>query len=247
MLIGSAPLDDLVPHRAVLAQFEQGTLTLPSASVLQLLTEVRVSGREQALPAGLHPTNPPGAVFQFWSCPDSPWGPFAMAQGRVVCRSGLRPRGFVHGCIVDNADAAAALRDRWGWPAQVGEVTLRRGYDLARATATVEGRCVIAVTGRDPDPLGAGDVAYTTTIVLAETPRGTRLVQIDADIVPTRAERLHPSVDGFVAAGFMHECVAPSTPVSASIAVSDITLQPHRYASKPDELAFTGTEVIRPG
>ncbi len=245
MLVGSAPVDELVANRATLDRFEQEALTLPNATVLQLLTELRVSGREQALPAGLHPTNPPGAVFQFWSCPDSPWGPFAMAQGRIVCRSGLRPRGFVQGCIVDNADAAAALRERWGWPTQVGEVTLRRGYDLARATASVDGRRLIAVTGSDPDPLGAGDVAYTTTIVLAETPRGTRLVQIDADIVPVRAERLRPSIDDFVASGWMHQSVVPSAAVSASITTGDVALQPHRYASKPDELAFTGTEVIR--
>jgi hypothetical protein len=153
----------------------------------------------------------------------------------------------VHGCIVDNADAAAALRDRWGWPAQVGEVVLRRGYDLAEASATLGGRVVVAVLGRDPDPLGDGDVAYTTTLVLAETSLGTRLVQIDTDLVARRAERLHPSVDRFEVGSWMHASIAPSDPVSASIAVADITLQPHRYASKPEELAFTGTEVIRHG
>ena len=26
--------------------------------------------------------------------------------------------------------------------------------------------------------------------------------------------------------------------------IADITLEPHRYVSKPDELAFTGTETL---
>jgi hypothetical protein len=32
--------------------------------------------------------------------------------------------------------------------------------------------------------------------------------------------------------------------VSASIAVADVTLQRLRYVSRPDELAFTGTEPV---
>jgi hypothetical protein len=42
----------------------------------------------------------------------------------------------------------------------------------------------------------------------------------------------------------MHESVEPYYPVSASIAVADITVQRLRYVSKPEELAFTGTEPV---
>jgi hypothetical protein len=169
-----------------------------------------------------------------------------MAQGRVGCRSGLRPRGFVQGCVVDNPDAALGLRDEWGFPAVVGEVTLERGYDRVHATARLAGADVTGVTdvtGQDPDPLGLGDIAYTTTVVLAETPRGTRLVQIDTDFAVSRAERLRPRIGNF-STGWMHSSVVPSSPVSSSIAIADITLQPHRFVSKPEELAFTGTEAL---
>jgi hypothetical protein len=169
-----------------------------------------------------------------------------MAQARVGCRSGLRPRGLVHGCVVDAAtDAvAAALRDRWGFPAQPGTVALRRGYDRVTARVEIGGTTVLALDGVDPEPLAPGDVAYTTTVTLAHTPRGLRLVQVDTDVAATRAERLRPRLDVFTADGWVHASVEPAHLVSASIAVGDVTLQRLRYVSRPDESAFTGTEPV---
>jgi hypothetical protein len=244
VLTGTAPLDELVPHRAQLESFDTEAVELRDVQVLQALAEIRIGGRQRSLPSGLHPTNPPTVVFQVWSCADSPWGPFRMAQGRVGCRSGLRPRGFVQGCVVDNAEAASALRSRWGLPAQVGEVQLHRGYDVVSAEASLDGVCLLALGGIDPEPLGPSDIAYTTTIALADTPRGVRLVQIDTDIHPSRAERLRLRLDAFRAPGWMHASVEPYYPVSASIAVGDVTIQRLRYVSKPEELAFTGTESV---
>jgi hypothetical protein len=247
VLTGTAPLDELVPHRATMASFATDALTLPGVELVQAVFEIQVGGRQRSLPSGLHPTNPPALVLQFWNCPASPWGPFRMAQGRVECRSGLRPRGFVQGCIVDGAPAVGGLRDRWGFPAVLGTVSLRRGYDEVRATATLGGVTLAALTGVDPEPLGAHDISYTTTVSLAETPRGPRLVQIDADVVPSRAERVRPRLDAFTAEGWMHGSVEPCYAVSASVAVGDVTLQRIRYVTRPDELAFTGTEPIDGG
>jgi hypothetical protein len=244
VLTGTGSLDELVPDRATLCSFDTEAVTLRGVEIVQALTEIRVGGRQRSLPSGLHPTNPPTAVFQVWSCAESPWGAFRMAQARVGCRSGLRPRGFVQGCIVDNEEAAGALREGWGLPAQAGDVTLVRGYDAVTASVQLAGETVLAIKGVDPEPLDAHDVAYTTTIALAETPRGTRLVQVDTDVVPERAERLHPRLDAFRAKGWMHETVEPYHAVSASIAIADITIQRLRYVSKPEELAFTGTESV---
>ena len=244
MLIGTADVRDLVPDPPTLDAFAAAPVELPGATVLQLISEIQVAGRESSLPSGLHPTNPPSVVFQFWDCPQSPWGPFRLAQGRVACRSGLRPRGFVQGCVTDSADAAEALRSQWGFPAVVGEVVVDRGYDRVRAQVDTGGRTVLAVTGRDPDPLGTGDIAFTTTVALAQTPRGLRLVQIDCDYAVSRAERVRPMVDAFEQGAWLAASIALTWPISAAVAIADIRLEPHRYVSKPDELAFTGTETI---
>jgi hypothetical protein len=244
MLIGTAHVLDLVPDPPTMQAFATDPAQFPGATVLQLISEIQVGGREASLPPGLHPTNPPSVVFQFWDCPVSPWGPFRLVQGRVACRSGLRPRGFVQGCVTDSSAAAEALRSDWGFPATIGEVAIDRGYDRVRAEVVTGGRTVLAITGRDPDPLGNGDIAFTSTIALAHTPRGLRLVQIDCEYSASRAERVRPVVDTFERGGWLPASVDLTWPISAAVAIADITLEPHRYVSKPDELAFTGTETL---
>jgi hypothetical protein len=244
MLIGTAHVLELVPDPPTLQAFATDPVQFPGATVLQLISEIQVGGREASLPPGLHPTNPPSVVFQFWDCPVSPWGPFRLVQGRVACRSGLRPRGFVQVCVTDSSAAAEALRSDWGFPATIGEVAIDRGYDRVRAEVVTGGRTVLAITGRDPDPLGNGDIAFTSTIALAHTPRGLRLVQIDCEYSASRAERVRPVVDTFERGGWLPASVDLTWPISAAVAIADITLEPHRYVSKPDELAFTGTETL---
>jgi len=244
MLTGTASIDELSAHISTLESFDTPGVSLRDVEVLQSLFEIRIGGRQACLPSGLHPTNPPTFIFQFWNCPDSEWGPFRLAQGRVGCRSGLRPRGLVQGCVCDNAAAVNALRTRWGLPARLGDVTFLRRYDAVTATARVDGVLVAALTARDAEPLGPDDVAYTTSVALAETPRGRRLVQIDTDLHVERAERVKPTLEAFDAPGWVHASVQPYHAVSASIAVATIDIRPLRFVSKADELAFSGTESV---
>ena len=139
MLRGTADPGELVAARAELADFATAAECLPGAEVLQALCEIGIGGRERSLPSGLHPTNPPTCVLQVWSCPDSPWGPFRLAQARVGCRSGLRPRGFVQGFVADDARAVGALRSRWGFPAVLGEVVLRGELEASPSVPPSEG------------------------------------------------------------------------------------------------------------
>jgi hypothetical protein len=190
--------------------------------------------------------NPPTFVVQVWRCPDTPWGPCTIAQGRVGARSGLRPRGHVQACVCDNAAAVDALRSRWGLPARSGAVRLHRHFDGTDVDVDVGGTTVLALRATDPEPLDPGDVAYSTGVALAHTPRGLRLVQVDYEVAAERAERLRlrPIVAFDGAALGVHPTVDPWHPVSASIAVGTVTLERLRYLSKPDELAFTGTEPV---
>ena len=244
MLIGSAPLDELVAHAATMPDFDTDAVTLPDAEVFQAMFEMHIGGRESSLPPGLHPTGAPTFIAQWWRCPESPWGAFSLAQGRVGARSGLRPRGLIQGCVCDNEAVSAALRERWGFPVQSGVVTLQHHYDSVEAAASVGGDVVISIRSLDPEPLGSDDIAYSQSVALAHTPRGVRLVQIEYDVAVTRAERLHPHLDVFNAEGFgMHPTVKPYHPVSASIALGAIELHRLRFVCRPEELAFTGTET----
>jgi hypothetical protein len=242
MLTGSAPVESL--RAGHVPGWTTDAVALEGFEVVQALFELRVAGREAVLPPALHPTNPPTLALQVWRVGGSPWGPFELAQARVQCRSGLRPRGFVVGAVVDNEAAGAALAAGWGFTPTLGEVRLRRFYDETTVEVDVDGTPVLRLSGGDPDPLGTHDVSYSSTLNLAETPNGLRLVQLDLDVAPDRVDRLHPRIEVFDADAWGSALLDPWYPVSASVAVGTATLPPVRYVCRPDVLAFEGTETV---
>ena len=245
MLSGTAPVAELIGHAANMAAFDTAPETFADTIVFQAMYEILAIGRQTSLPAGLHPTNPPSMVVQAWHCPQSVWGAFSMLQLRVGCRSGLRPRGMVQGCVIDNALAAEALRARWGLPAQVGEVHLDVDYHRVSLIASLDDHTVCEVNAFDPVPLGSDDVSFATTVALAHTPRGDRLVQIDTALAVTRAERLRLlPYSGDTCPTGLHRAVVPQTPVAASVSRGALTLQALRFVNKPEDMAFTGTESV---
>ena len=244
MLFGTADLDALAAGAPRMERLDTEPLVLPHAEVLQAAFEMPVAARECLLPPGLHPTDPPLAWILVWRCAESPLGAFTLAQLRVSCRSGLRPRGFLVGAVIDWAGAGRELEARWGFRHRVGRVELRRQYDRVTATVALDGRPILDVALRDPDPLGANDVQYTAGMHLAHTPKGLRLVQVDPTFTVERAERGRPSLATFDAIAWGDERLALAHPVSASIARAEVTLPRLRYVCRPDVWAFDGTEAV---
>jgi hypothetical protein len=227
-----------------MSSFDAEAVHLKAVEIFQATFEQPYAVRQATLPAGLHPTTPPLLVILAWQVAESPWGPFAMAQARVECRSGVRPRGFVAGGIVDNADMAAALASGFGLPGQPGAVRLARRYDSAELVVESGGRTIAHVVGLDPDPLSQGDVQFSVTTTLASTPRGLRLVQVEPEYELRRVERLRPRAVAFDGAAWGEPLLQPRNPVSATIAVGDVTIPGLRYLSRPDVSAFEGTERL---
>ena len=217
---------------------------LPDAWVLQVTYEMPATAREVLLPPALHPTDPPLVSWTFLRCASGPLGAFALAQLRVECRSGLRPRGFLIGAVIDSVDAGRELTSRWGFGSRAGDVRLARQYDAVTGTVRVDGHTILDVALRDPDPLGAHDIQYTASMHLAHTPRGVRLVQVDPTFAVERAERGRPHLVAFDAGGWGNARIVPTSPVSASIAIADVTLPRLRYLCRPDVWAFDGTETL---
>jgi hypothetical protein len=212
--------------------------------VLQAAFEVRAADRAATLPPGLHPTNPPLLIFLAWQVGGSPWGPFSMAQARVSCRSGVRPRGFVAGCVADSADAVAGLSSQWGLPARLGSVSLHRHYDATELVVSVDGVSACQVRANAPEPLGPGDVAYSVTMTLAHTTRGLRLVQLEPEYDLDVVERGRPQLVEFDGAVWGEPALSPVHPVSATVGTGSLTIPRLRFVCRPDVLAFEGTEAV---
>ena len=240
MLTGTASLDELAAVAPVMPSMDSEPVSFEDTEVFQAIFEMAYSSRERTLPPGLHPTTPPLLVVLAWQVPESPWGAFTMAQVRVSCRSGVRPRGFMVGCRVDSEAAASELSSRWGFPAAVGAVRLDRFYDRT----VLDAGAALTVTGIDPDPLGPDDVQYTVTTTLAHTPRGLRLVQVEPEYELRRVERVRPRVDHFDDGAWGARGLLPRHPVSASVGVGTLSIPRLRFVSRPDVLAFEGTETV---
>jgi hypothetical protein len=244
MLIGTANVDDLAARAPVVEAFDGEPVTCEQSEVLQVTYEIATPHREAMLPPGLHPTDPPIVTWLVYRCPASPWGRFAMAQTRIECRSGLRLRGFLVSAVVDNAAAAEVLARRWGFATRQGEIELHRYYDRVHAAVATSGRTVLDLMVSDPIPLSPGDVQYVANMNLAHTPRGVRLVQVEPRYQIQRVERGRPRVVEFDGAAWGDVRVQPVHPVSASLAVADITIPPVRFVCRPDALAFDSTEQV---
>jgi Acetoacetate decarboxylase (ADC) len=244
VLFGTADVDALAARAPVMERLDTEPLVLPGTWVLQVTYEMAAAAREALLPPALHPTDPPLLSWTLLRCTSGPLGAFAIAQLRVECRSGLRPRGFLVASVIDSVDAGRALTARWGYGSRAGDVRLARQYDAVGGTVRLDGRTILDVALRDPDPLGPHDIQYTASMHLAHTPRGVRLVQVDPTFAVERAERGRPHLVAFDAAAWGDVRIVPMHPVSASIAVADVTLPRLRYLCRPDVWAFDGTETL---
>jgi len=244
MLSGEADVDLLAAAAPVLASLDPDPVALADVTVLQAAFELPAAARTAALPPGLHPTVPALAVVLAWRVGDSPWGPFSLAQVRVSCRSGVRPRGFVVGCVVDRAAAATQVASRWGLPAVGGEVTLRRRYDAVELVVACDGSVVCELTAVDPEPLSPADVAYPVTLTLARTERGPRLIQLEPDYELTAVERLRPRLLRFDGAAWGSAALRPADPVAATVGTGSVSFPRLRFVCRPDVMAFAGTETV---
>jgi hypothetical protein len=209
-------------------------LTLESVEILTVTYEIRAAVNEAVLPPGLHPTIPPIVTFVVWRTTG-----FSLAQVRIGCRSGMRPRAFLVSAVLDGV-AAPPLAERWGFAIRPGAVELTRSYDRIRVR--VDGGNLLDVDMVDPSPLRPGDIQWIANMNLAQTPRGLRLVQVDPDYAVTRAERGRPRLHHFDASAWGEPLLEPVHPVVATFAVADVTLPRLRFVCRPDVLAFFGTE-----
>ena len=244
MLSGTADLDRLALSAPTMDALDGEPVRFEEAEVIQATFETSYSHRQATLPPGLHPTTPPLLVLLAWKVPDGPWGPFAMVQARVSCRSGVRPRGYVTGAVIDNPDAARALSSRFGLPLHQGEVSLVRRYDRSEVVVSRDGQTVLQLAGLNPDPLSSTDLQFSVTTTLAMTPRGLRLVQVEPEYDLRRVERIRPRVRAFDGAAWGEPLLDPHHPVSATVAVGDVTIPRLRYVTRPDVTAFEGTEKL---
>jgi hypothetical protein len=233
MLQGTATLDAAAYPRVDAPATD--ALALPGADVLLVAWELWAGSAVDLFPPALHPVNPPVVQWTFLRARESVHGSFTLAEMRLVCRSGMRTRGYHLDAWCDSPAVADVLRAGWGYRVTVADVSLSRRFD--GTSGRVDG--VLDTGHTRPLRLTPDDVQYTATMHPAVLARGLRLLQVERDHDVHQAERGTPYLRSFV-----HDRLRPSFPVSASSARADVVLRPVRYACRPEVSAFEGTEPI---
>jgi hypothetical protein len=244
MLRGTAEIDVVAANAPYVATPAAEPLFIPRAELLQVAWEVAATDRDAMFPPALHPVNPPVVTFSFLRARECTQGPFTLAETRLLCRSGIRTRGYHIGAFVDNAEVATTLSTGWGYRVAVADVTMSRRYDGATGQVAVDGALALLAGHASPRALSPSDLQYTSTMHPARLDRGLRLLQVERDYQFVHAERGDPFVAAFDAVTWGEPRLRLSHPVSASSAVADVAFKPIRFVCRADVWAFDGTEPL---
>jgi len=245
---GALELSTVADRLATMRDLDTEAWPLPNAEILQLSFEVPRT-TESLLPRAMHPAIPPYATIWVTRYPESPLGPFTLAQLRLMARAGAHPRGFILGAVASTAEAAAALRERWGLPAVPGKVTFTRRHDRIMATVVRDGVTVLDCELVDPEPISGGDVQYIHSVTLANAPldskTGPLLVQVDSRYTIKKAERGRPRVSILVQSGWGAGPLWPGNPIAATVTTCDTDLPRIRFVMDVETPVVRGTRRIR--
>lgn len=246
VLVGTKDIAPLLANAPTMDGFDAEPWRIEGVEVLQAVVEIDDGDRESLVPKALHPTIPPAAMFSVSRYPDSPVGPFLLAQVRVSCRAAALPRGFLLRAYASTAAAAEALSRGWGYSCIEGDVRLSRYHDrIVGSVTSLDGREILRASLVDPEPINGADVQYVATMNLAQGPDGPALVQVDADCTFHKAERGRPQVDVFDRAAWQAEGVDPAYPMNATFTTVDAGFPAIRFVLDPEKPASIGTRKLR--
>lgn len=247
-LVGTRDVSELLSTAPIVSKLDAERIELPGAQILQLMYEIDDDAMVSLIPPALHPTIPPTLVFSVTRFPESPAGPFVLAEVRVGCRSGARPRGFLAHGFCDSAAATEFLREHWGYPIAQGDVSLQKRYDRIHARVHASGKNVFEASLINPEPISGNDIQYLASLNLARVQRDgredTRLIQVDPDYVFKSADRGQLELNAFDASAFNVEGARLIHPVSASYAVADVTMPNIRYLVDPEKPPLASVERV---
>jgi len=240
---GMLDVKSRVANAPALAGARGESWQLKGARILNLSFEIEDAPGDGLIPPAMHPSIPSYAIFNVTEYPQSPVGPFAIGEVRIVGRAGIFPRGFALRSFVNSAAAGKELSQRWGYPVAAGEVALETRHDRIIGTVTADGRTVLEIELADREAITPGDVLYYSSMHLARQEDGSPiLVQVEPDFAILQAERGRPLLSTFDPVAFgAGNYLRVTNPMSASFTTCDVTLAPIRYACDPERPAREST------
>ncbi len=248
-LFGQLNLQTVLSRLPEMQDFETEPWELLGADILHLAFEVGQERADASLPRAMHPAVPRYVTCIISYFPQTPVGPFHLAQLRLMGRAGVHPRGYVLQAYTDTPAATQALRQRWGFPADTAdEVTLRTHYDRVFATVVQGGQKILEAALSQSETVSGADIQYIASVHLAQVtgidPPGPRLVQVDPRYTLHKAERGRPVLHYLDEAAW--HCVGFSVvnTVVGSFTTVDTDLPQIRFVMDPEMPVVQGTTRV---
>ncbi len=244
---GNLDLKTFANFASTIGGFKTSELVLKGARILEIHNEIDDDPADALIPRTMHPAIPAYAIINVMHAPESPVGPFSIAEVRIAGRTGVRPRGFVLRSYCGSEAARKELSSRWGFPMAPGEVSLTLRHDRVVGKVVAGGVTVLEVELVDRDAISGADIQYIASMHLARNSEDGKLVlvQVDPEYTFSKAERGKPRIVTLDAAAFG---AAPHlrlmNPIMASYATADMTLPRLRYICNPELPAMQGTTKI---
>jgi hypothetical protein len=249
-LFGQLDLQAVLPALPDMPDLDTEPWELPGAQLLYLAFEVEAGVVDPLLPKALHPAVPRYVTVLVTQYPESPVGPFRLAQLRLMARAGVHPRGYVVHAYSNQARATAELRRRWGFPVETAaDIRLRVHHDRIKATVDAGGRSLLDCALTHYEVVAGTDINYISSVHLAQIGSGkhagARLVQVDPRYTIHKAERGRPELstlaaDAWGVSGFrvVHAVIGTYTTV-------DTDLPRIRFIMDPELPVIHGTTRVR--
>ncbi len=192
---------------------------LPMASVLP------------RLPTSLHPSIPAVIGLTVWRCAAGPLGAFSLAYIGIACRTGIKPRHFIHSAFCDSADVGQWLGKQYGLACKTAAVHSLETYDRINSRITLGGVVALDLSTSGAQPLvGKGAmVKYSPILNAARIGNETALVQMETSFDFKRVMRGVPKVERYDASALGDSTLAPAYPISGTFSIVDVSLHAPRF------------------
>lgn len=223
--------------------FAAEPVVLDEVEVVRMTWELVGARGRPLLPPGLYLTAPALVTVQAIRCAggSGDLGAFSVVTVALSCRSGARARAaLVAGAVEADPPTTARLVDGWAFPTTHAGVSIERRYDAARVT--VPG--LVDATVRGLRPIGVHDTQFVVGLHPTTIEGAARLVQVDLDIEPRRAERGRAVLHELRLTGADGEPLTAGTEVAGVVAVAAATLPRVRFVLDPAIEPHVGTTIV---
>lgn len=248
-VFGKQDIEAAAARAPLMSGLDTDPWELKGAEILQLSFEVVEEPAEWLIAPALHPSIPPYATLSVARFPDSPVGPYALAQVRLIVRAGIRPRGYVVGAYTDSERAAAALRARWGFALELATIGLQARHDRVIGTVERDGRTILDMEAENPEYVSGSDVTYIDSLHLVRVHEDGQekplIVQIDPEYVFHTAQRGIPHLKTLDAAAWGADRRLQCTnPMTATFTRCDTDLPRLRFVLDASLPAMQGSRKL---